>query len=158
MAADKSGVEELTDCDVNDATWVAKRPIASSVISGTSNRSIAGRPSASIHTSPGRFTQISMTSVSCRNRRIGLAACRKYTGRVSHREGAGSSRLTGVAQFIQSLFHRVRIKIGEIEIALHKDDNARALIDVDCRRDADVIAERHFGHPGDALRHALRRD
>ena len=77
MAADNSGVEELTDWEVTEATWVASRSIASPVISGTWNRSIAGRPSASIQTSPGRLTQISMTSVSCRNRRIGLAAWRK---------------------------------------------------------------------------------
>src|SRR5208283_6163696 len=150
---------EFTDCWVIEATCSARRRIAVSVRPGTSKRSMAGLPSASTHTSPGLLTQISMTSGFCNQTRMGSAAFRKNTGRVSH-SGifVAPRRSIGVLEFIKRLFHRVRIEVGEIEVAFHEDENPRSLIDVDRRRNVDFVLQRLFGHACDRLARRLGAD
>src|SRR5208283_4066844 len=150
---------EFTDCWVIEATCSARRRIAVSVNSGTTKRSMAGLPSASTHTSPGLLTQISMTSGFCNQTRMGSAAFRKNTGRVSQSGIFVAPRaLIGVLEFIQRLFHRVRIEVGEIEIPLHEHENSRALIDVDRRRNVNLVLQRLFRHARNGLRRRLGAD
>ena len=56
----------------------------------------------------------------------------------------------------QRLFHRIGVKVREIEILFHKDDDARSLIDIDRRRNVDRIPQRFLGELGQRLRNLLR--